>query len=367
MAHESRLREAVYLYVKRLGTVLAVLTFGAMAASTATLAEAHDFELADLERKFRSGPTPITVYLHRDGGRVLAGDDDPTQARSGVVRRSGFSVVDVPAFVGSDKKWDQFVGCVENHFRAFDVTVTDERPRGRYVSMMVGGAPSMLGMEPTVGGVAPYNGKVLPSSMVFVFQTPHPTIRGLCDTAAHELGHVMGLDHSRICNDLMSYEQCGSKAFRDDHGHCGEWGDRPCADGRSAQNSWQSLAARVGHHSSPPSAPAPMLAPTRKRPKIKPTLDVKVGPEKANSTYVVQVTAADPDGVADVELVWYDRRARKLTCGKKNAARPFSCIRRGSEYTFFVPVRTGKHKFFARLKDGRGQVTRTGAYQATFR
>ncbi len=302
---------------------------------------------------------------------MFAGEDDPSQARSGVLRRSGVSVADVPAYRGSDRQWQQFTTCVENHFRAFDVTIVDERPAGsNYVSVMVGGDPKMLGLAETVGGVAPYTGKVLPSSVVFVFQTPHSNTRSLCDTTAHEIGHTMGLDHSRQCNDVMSYEACGSKAFRDEAARCGEWGDRPCADGHGSQNTWGTLAALVGTRQAPrsvqPHRSTLVRRPTQSRPPT-PSLSVKVGPATANSSYTVKVDARDPDGIKKVELIWYDRRARKLTCGEKNPARPFTCVRRGSEYIFSIPVRTGSYKFVARTIDGTGAMKRTVAYEAIFR
>lgn len=342
--------------------------------ATAALAKRNGFDLNDLRelpRTLRGGPTPVTVYLHRDGGRVLAGEDNPAQARSGVLRRSGVSAADVPAYRGSDAQWQQFTKCVENHFRAFDVNVVEERPAGEnYVSVMVGGSPKMLGLADTVGGVAPYTGKVLRSSVVFVFQTPHANTRSLCDTAAHEIGHTMGLDHSRQCNDVMSYEACGSKAFRNEHAHCGEWGNRPCADGHNSQNTWATLATLVGTRKSPRSVQPPQ-ATTVRRPNstrpVTPSLSVKVGPATANSTYVVKVDARDPDGIKKVELIWYDARARKLTCGQNNPARPFTCVRRGSEYIFSIPVRTGSYKFVARSIDGKDSMKRTVAYKATFR
>lgn len=340
----------------------------AATTATAALAQKHGFDLGDLRdlpRTIRGGPTPVTVYLHRGGGRVVAGEDDPVQARSGVLRRSGVPVVDVPAFRGSDKQWRQFVGCVENHFRDFDVTVVDERPASdRYVNVMVGGSPKMLGLESTVGGVAPYTGKVLPASVVFVFQTPHRTIRSLCDTAAHEVGHTMGLDHSRKCDDVMSYESCGSKAFRNSTEVCGEWSDRPCADGRSAQNTWGTLATLVGRARTAPPPPPPTV---RRPAPVSPFLDVKVRGGKAGAPYVVTVDARDPDGIKAVELIWYDRRARKLTCGKSNRARPFQCVRRGSQYTFSIPARRGSYKFVARSIDGTGAMKRTEAYKASIR
>lgn len=301
---------------------------------------------------------------------MFGGDDDPSQARSGVLRRSGVKVADVPAFRGSDAQWRQFTKCVENHFRAFDVNVVDERPAGsNYVSVMVGGNPNMLGLAETVGGVAPYTGKVLPSSVVFVFQTPHRSTRSLCDTAAHEIGHTMGLDHSRQCNDVMSYESCGSKALRNEPARCGEWGDRPCADGHGSQNTWGTLATLVGTRTThSPTQPHQETLVRRPSPTtVKPSLTVKVGPATPNSTYTVKVDARDPDGIQKVELIWYDRRARKLTCGEKNPARPFTCVRRGSQYIFSIPVRTGSYKFVARTIDGTGAMKRTVAYEAKFR
>ncbi len=359
----------------RVGALLStVLAVAVASTATAAVAKRNGFELGDLRdlpRTLRGGPTPVTVYLHRGGGRVFAGTDDPAQARSGVMRRSGVSVADVPAFRGSDAQWQQYTQCVENHFRAFDVSIVDERPtRDDYVSVMVGGDPKMLNLASTVGGVAPYTGKVLPASVVFVFQTPHYSTRSLCDTTAHEIGHTMGLDHSRQCNDVMSYEACGSKTFRDAPARCGEWGDRPCADGRGSQNTWGTLATLVGTRQAPRSAApdprSPVRRPASTRP-VTPSLRVKVGPSAANSTYVVKVDARDPDGIKTVELIWYDRRARKLTCGEKNPARPFTCVRRGSEYIFSIPVRTGSYKFVARTIDGTGAIKRTVAYEAIFR
>ncbi len=350
---------------------LAVLATATVA--TAAMADAHDFDLAELvdvadrHRSLRR-PRAVTVYLHRDGGRVYAGDDDPSGHRSGVVRRSGETRVDVPAYRGTDVSWERFTGCVANHFSDFDVTVVDERPRGDYIEVMVGGSPSLLGLEKTVGGVAPHSGDVLSSAMVFVFQTPHRSTRALCDTTAHEIGHALGLDHSRRCDDVMSYESCGSKAFRNTAAHCGEWGNRACASGSGAQNTWATLARSVGRRESPrPEPTAPRTAAPRPRLAVAPSLKVRVGPAVAHSTYVVKVDATDPDGVAHVDLVWYDRRARRLRCGTDNPNRPFSCVRRGSEYTFFIPVRTGSHKFVARYTDGRGNTKRTAAYQARFR
>lgn len=144
--HESARARSRLTCVTRVGALLSSgLAVAVASTATAALAKRNGFDLDDLRelpRTLRGGPTPVTVYLHRDGGRILAGEDNPTQARSGVLRRSGVSAADVPAYRGTDTRWQQFVGCVENQFRDFDAKVVEERPSGNnYVSVMVGGAP----------------------------------------------------------------------------------------------------------------------------------------------------------------------------------------------------------------------------------
>ena len=209
----------------------------------------QDIDLPDRLSDFRPNRGPVVVYLDGDGGRVEAGRDHASKRRSGVVERNAMTHVDVPAYSGSSTQWKQFVGCVEDHFSEFDVVIVDERPEGRdYMTVMVGGDPELFGFEKTVGGIAPYDGSVLRDAYIFVFETPHHSTRIMCETTAHEIGHGMGLDHTRECTDLMSYERCGNKEFRDEPALCGEWSDRACADGEQTQNSWSQLAGNVGVH-----------------------------------------------------------------------------------------------------------------------
>jgi hypothetical protein len=190
---------------------------------------------------------PVVVYLDREGGRVQAGRDDARQRKSGVVQRQDMTHVDLPAYTKSDRSWQKFTTCVEQQFSDFDVIVVDERPEGDdYMTVMVGGNPKAFGFEKTVGGIAPYDGSVLRNAIVFVFQTPHRTERQMCETAAHEIGHALGLDHTRLCSDVMSYERCGPKTFEAEPVACGEWGDRTCAHGEQTQSSWERLAGQVG-------------------------------------------------------------------------------------------------------------------------
>ncbi len=204
----------------------------------------------------RDRAEPVTVVMSRDGGHVLAGPDDARKRSSSSLANRGLPSVDLQGFRGSDKQWNRLLQCVRDRYADFNVTIVDEAPaRGDYVLAMIGGPPSQLELERTVGGLAPHNGDVIPDAVFFVFQTRSTKIRDLCQTTAHEIGHTLGLDHTRLCSDIMSYERCGPKRFRDEHARCGEWDDRDCDLGHSHQNSEQALARAVGYRETPEAGP----------------------------------------------------------------------------------------------------------------
>jgi len=155
----------------------------------------------------------------------------------------GFAAVALVAapLVGSElAKANQF---------SFAVAAVDVPPaRGDYILAMVGGSSFEFGFDDTVHGIAPWNGKVLDNAVVFVFDSPDTSIQRICETAAHEVGHALGLDHSHNCSDVMSYESCGPRSFVDEAALCGEWEHRMCASGRLTQNSSAELSRRVGRH-----------------------------------------------------------------------------------------------------------------------
>lgn len=338
--------------------------------AVAGLAKAKDFSFPAFARTAPKHKA-ITIYLHRDGGTIRAGVDNPAMRRSGVLERSGMSSVTIPRYRGGDARWKKMVKCVEAQYADFDITIVDEEPRGGdYVLAMVGGSPKQFGLESTVGGVAPHNNDVIADAVVFIFETPHRSVQTLCETTAHEIGHTLGLDHSRACNDIMSYESCGPKTFQERTHACGEWSDRQCSNGVFGQNSWAQLKEAVGLRQTPVT-PHPTSTVTP-RPKATPAkqparLAVTATPPRANSTYTVTVDASDPDGISKVDILWYDQRARLLRCGQNNANRPFTCSRRGSEYTFKIPVKTGRRKFVVRITDGKGNVRRTTTYAPRFK
>lgn len=188
-----------------------------------------------------------TIYMERHGARV---------------ERTA-----MPAFGGSDATWRRSVACVRDKFAPFRVDITDVRPAsGEFITVVVGGKASMRGLDDSsTTGVGPYTGDVIPDAVVNVFSQNigEDNADELCATAAHEIGHALGLDHVHLCGDLMSYygDACGAERFLDRAAPCGEDEDRDCEgdDKGATQNSYRWLAAKVGlrANAAPPPAPAP--------------------------------------------------------------------------------------------------------------
>lgn len=185
---------------------------------------------------------PVTVYLERHGKVVT-------------------DRVTIPAYGGGDRRWNQIVACVANHFAPFQVEVTDRRPRGEAITAVIGGWASQLGLpNATTNGVGPYRASVIRNATVFVFAkvgTGERDVANLCAVTAHEVAHAMGLDHTYKCGDLMSYflDRCGTRRFLDAEAHCGEHEARACGDGESTQNSYRKLGELVGFRAPPDPEP----------------------------------------------------------------------------------------------------------------
>lgn len=345
--------------------VLAGLTMTAV-AGVATLAIAHErgWSLPGLDQ----GPTPVTVVLHRGGGPVYAAPDDvPGMRLSGILARQGIATAEIPAFRGSDEEWTQLVGCVRDRFDGFAVEVVDEAPTdGEYTLAYIGGTPDLIGYPDTVGGIAPHADRVLEGSVVFVFQPKGVATRALCETAAHEVGHTLGLDHSRDCRDIMSYETCGPKEFRTAPAVCGEWEDRACESGQLTQSSTEILAAAVGTRPLRPTTPEPRAPSAPEQPSQgRPTLEVRRSAEAAAGQPFSVIVDTGPAQLTHVDLFWYARRGQRLRCGEEGPI-PFTCEREAGRTTFtLTPATGGPRKFFVRVTGADGRTTRTPAYRVT--
>lgn len=321
----------------------------------------------------------VTVYLNGGGQRVQAGYEDSTANRSSIVWSSGRSAIDVPAYSGGSSRWRSMVSCVQDHFRGYDVAITDERPgSGTYIMMMVGGRSSMLGYPDSVGGVAPYTGGIVDEAIGYVFSASMGNdARSVCETTSHEIGHTLGLDHTYECTDLMSYlHGCGDKSFQDRSMRCGEWDDRDCSSGERRQNSHQHLARTVGLRRNRPEPTKP--TPSPRKPTPPPTPADTRGPRisvrsmggttfEAESIFVIQFEAHDDSGLASIELVWRNGgRTTVFRCGDLPANMPIECGMIGGDYAFALVVGEGERRFAIRATDQAGNTSTTRWRKASF-
>jgi hypothetical protein len=209
-------------------------------------------------------PDPAKViYLNREGARLTAGTDDANHNVSSIVDRAGISHADIPAFAGTNRRWNEILGCVRDRFSAFDVRIVDQRPVNEPYSMVVvGGTPDVLEggeAEDAVGheghahstatGLAPFNGQVIEAAIVLVFSRKlRENARRTCETIGMEVAHAYGLDHAMHCGEIMSYlRPCGRRQFRDEDLPCGEHEERKCdRSTEMTQNSFQRLMAIWG-------------------------------------------------------------------------------------------------------------------------
>ena len=92
---------------------------------------------------------------------------------------------------------------------------------------------------------------VVERAIVFTFPGAHEgypeMIQEMCDTAAQETAHALGLDHELDCLDPMTYlGRCGTRSFLNKAVDCGEDTARACTCGGPTQNSYAILKQVLG-------------------------------------------------------------------------------------------------------------------------
>jgi len=151
----------------------------------------------------------LSVVVYRGGGRVVAGDyDDAKRWVSHTVQTTGRSEATIPAFEGTDAEWRAMLSCTQSQYRRLPVDFVEKPPAtGDYLLVVVGGSARSLG-QTRIWGLASTGVRAVVSKGVgFVFSADHRAknrTTALCVTLTHEVGHMIGLDHSADCSDVMS-------------------------------------------------------------------------------------------------------------------------------------------------------------------
>ncbi|HHH28859.1 MAG TPA: hypothetical protein ENK57_11020 [Polyangiaceae bacterium] len=206
-------------------------------------------ELLDREPK----PSHI-IYLNREGATLVPGPDEASLNRSSIIENAELESYVVPAFRGSARRWDDIVTCIRGHFEPYDVEIVEQRPtEPGYLMALMGGRAEGLGPSDghdhgTVTGLAPFNGQAVENAVVLVFtRALRERTQSSCETAAMEIAHAYGLDHTTQCRDIMTYKRrcTRRRRFYDQPAACGEHEDRECRGG-GMQNSHQMLLDVLG-------------------------------------------------------------------------------------------------------------------------
>ncbi len=218
------------------------------ASPRGTYIEFADAAEPDTGPSVLAAKAPWILYLNRQGGTYSPAHHNDSRTNTSIVPSSPSQI---PAWNVDADDWADVVGCVHEQFDRWDIEVTDVNPGNKpHFEAVVGGGSDDLGLPSGIGGVSPFrsNCSLIDNSIVFVFPEAYgDNHRGVCETIAQEIGHSIGLDHSYLCEDPMTYlGGCGEKSFQDADVACGEGSARPCACGGATQNSVATFDARLG-------------------------------------------------------------------------------------------------------------------------
>jgi hypothetical protein len=197
---------------------------------------------------------PVKVWINTDGGTYEGGSTTDASANTTALLGSGDTLT-IPAMASFDR--EALIQCVTDHYAPYNVRIVDTEPTtGSYIEAVVGGSGSLLG-DSSILGIASADNfcGVTDGGIAFNFSAGHNGIpraqEELCATVAHEVGHLLSLQHEVMATDLMSYVtvyESDTKAFEDASSACGVYPgqETSCDCGGSTTNSAQRLIEYVG-------------------------------------------------------------------------------------------------------------------------
>ncbi|MBP9087989.1 MAG: hypothetical protein KBG15_17845 [Kofleriaceae bacterium] len=297
------------------------------------------------------------IWLNRQGGSFTVGSNtnSATNVVSSRIFSSGSFVI---APLSNNFNWNTVVACVKEQYKPYNVRFVETKPTsGKYVQAIVGGTGEEIGRGNTLLGIAAADNfcGVTEAGIAFNFAENHSAQNNteLCATVAHEIGHVLSLEHKSLPRDVMSYTPSAPsnpKSFINQEAECGTGVGQqptiscscPVTSGGNNTNSAKRLLAALGARPTETIAPTIVLD--------SPKANATVGP-----TFVATATATDNVAVEAVGLI-----VNGFERGTDDMADT------GNKFAINInDLSEGEHEIIAQVTDTSGNTVRTAPIKIT--
>jgi MYXO-CTERM domain-containing protein len=187
-----------------------------------------------------------TIYLNRDGGFYVRGEDNPATNTSSIIS----SDIQLDKWNVSESDWQATVSCVRELLGDFDLQIVEEEPSSpdHLEVLITGSPPTAIGLPANIWAIShnlcePVDRGI---NMIFPIATPREDPRFQCELVAQGIGFVAGLSNGLDQADLMSWMGDPPRSFKDENVTCGYEEPQECRCGGSTQNSYQRMLEVFG-------------------------------------------------------------------------------------------------------------------------